>query len=456
LTLVSGTWQEVVLYSFSGGLDGSSPVASLLADSAGNFYTTTFSSGDAACGNSPGCGTLVKLIASSGKVSVLYDFPSELDGKNPSAALVADNSGSLYGTTTLTGYSSQPCMPGCYGAVYKLTESSNGQWAGEILYTFPAYKGDGEFPHSSVVFDSNGNLYGTTESGGTSSYSCGTVFELSPSVDGMWTEQILYNFRGGAQDGCEPMGRVLFDGSHRIYGTTVGGDNGASTVFQLAQQDGAWRETIVYNFEGDAVGPSVVTDEAGDLYGTISYQNGLYGGVFELSRNGSSWSETALYTFSGTDGDEYFPGELIFGKDGSLYGAAYRGGLYDAGVVFKLTPGSNGTWTETVLHNFAGVDGDGANPMGKLIFDDLGNLYGTTSIGGINGGQCGGFGCGIAYELSPSVDGKWKETVLHRFTGGLDGGSPLAGMLFDSSDDLLGTTNGGGFGQQGTVFAIKH
>jgi len=192
---------------------------------------------------------------------------------------------------------------------------------------------------------------------------------------------------------------------------------------------------------------SPVLDAAGNLYGTTS-MNGMYGAgtVFEVSPNGT---ETVLYNFGNGNGDGQNPrGNLIFDAAGNLYGTTSVGGMFGNGTVFQLSPSG----TETVLYNF-GNGGDGQNPQAGLLFDGAGNLYGTTANGGGTG--CGGNGCGTVFELSPNGAGGWTETVLYSFGGGTDGAHPFSGLIFDSAENLYGTTvNGGAFGE-GTLFELS-
>jgi uncharacterized repeat protein (TIGR03803 family) len=170
-------------------------------------------------------------------------------------------------------------------------------------------------------------------------------------------------------------------------------------------------------------------------------------------------TEQVLYNFCSVDNcaDGEFPdGGLIFDHAGNLYGTAL-GGAYGAGVVFELSPGGGGTWTETVLYNFCPLSGcvEGSGPSSSLIFDVAGNLYGTTGSGGAYQPACGGSACGTVFELSPNGDGTWTETVLHSFGNGSDGREPVAGVVMDGAGDLYGTTFLGGMGHSGTVFELK-
>ena len=234
-----------------------------------------------------------------------------------------------------------------------------------------------------------------------------------------------------------------------------------SLLLVLMLPCGAWattREKLIYSFTGGNDGSSPIgtltLGKKGNLYGVASRgganQNGV---VFELTRGAAGhWTETVLYSFNGSDGA--FPvGGVIFDKAGNLYGVTRDGGdsacFSGCGTIFELTPGANGQWTEAVLYAFTG-GADGGSPDTNLIFDEAGSLYGTTYAGG--DGFCG---CGTVFELTPGQSGQWTETVLHAFKGGSDGATPVfAGVIFDGAGNLYGTTVVGGKYGIGTVFEL--
>jgi len=335
----------------------------------------------------------------------------------------------------------------------------------QVLYAFGA---NAQAPAGNVIFDSSGNLYGTTLGGGTGqaicaqgNYTgCGTVFELSPNGSGGWTETVLYNFRGGS-DGWQPTGGLIFDEKGNLYGTTSsGGSAGSGTVFELSSNGGGgWAETILYSFgasSGDGREPlaGLIFDQAGNLYGTTSSGGSTGGGtVFQLSPNGSgAWTETVLYNFQSSTSGETPEAGLIFDQAGNLYGTTFHGGnnACGCGAVFELSPNGSGGWTETTLYTFGGhSNNDGANPAAGVIFDQFGDLYGTTVSGGIGGFfPDGQFNAGTIFELSPNGSGGWRETVLYTFPfiDGVPnaGGVPSSGLIFGQSGDLYGTTSEGG------------
>src|ERR1700685_228283 len=376
---VNAMGQEQVLHAFN-GRDGVHPVGSLIFDKAGNLYGTTLDGGDDRCE----CGTVFELSpTASGKWTrtVLHRFTGK-DGANPFAGLISDAVGNLYGTTWLGGSAGGPCDSNC-GVVFALSPGAKGKWTEKILHEFDGK--DGAAPYAGPIFDAAGNLYGTTLAGGNAGM--GTVFKLSPGQNGKWTETVLHSFNGS--DGANPYAGVTFDASGNLYGTTFSTANGVSTVFRL--------------------------------------KPGATG----------KWIHTVLHTFNGKDGAQAYAGVSVDGQ-GSLYGATAGGGAYSWGVIYKLSPRTDGEWTETILHSF-NVE-DGANPDAAPVFDATGNLYGTTFQGG-NSKSCG---CGTVFKLSPGANNKWTATVLHSFNG-TDGEGPFLGsVIFGPGGNLYGGTNMGG------------
>jgi len=315
---------------------------------------------------------------------------------------------------------------------------------------------DGAAAYGRVISDAAGNLYGTTAFGGTSGM--GIVFELTPGSSG-WTETVLYNFAGGS-DGSQAWGGLIFDSAGNLYGTTfLGGTSNAGTVYELmppARQGGIWTETVLYSFAGgsDGEGPQsdLNFDQAGNLYGTTtgggSPGNGV---VFQLTPGqGGTWTETVLHSFMASEGTSP-RAAVIFDEKGSIYGTLANDGTSGAGAVFRLDPPATkgGTWTEETLYMFTGL-ADGLGPLCRLILF-RGKLYGTTVIGGEAG-------VGTVFELSPpaSHQGAWTETVLHTFACGSDGCYPWAGLTMDRNGTFYGTTQFGGFpANGGTVFELK-
>jgi uncharacterized repeat protein (TIGR03803 family) len=328
-----------------------------------------------------------------------------------------------------------------------------------VLYNFTGTDGYG--PYASLVFDSAGNLYGTTVIGGT--YDAGAVFQLTPTSSG-WLETPIYSFTNG-NDGANPWSAVVIDAAGNLYGTTYfGGSHSYGTVFRLSPSSTGWQLTVLHTFTGSFDGGNphagVILDSAGNLYGTTYFGGRGNGVVFELSPTSTGWKETVLHLFSGQNDGGYPGASLVFDGAGNLYGTTTAGGFNHQGVVFRLSPASSGTWNEAVLHAFTGGK-DGAVPWGGLILDPAGNLYGTTLNGG-NLTGCSGFGCGTAFKLSPNSTGGWIENVLHTFIGKADGAYPYAGLTLDASGNLYGTTYYGGNLTEcagagcGNVFELTH
>jgi uncharacterized repeat protein (TIGR03803 family) len=391
---------------------------------------------------------------------VLYNFSGQPDGGNPWAGLIFDAAGSLYGTTSTGG-------PGGGGTVFKLSPGAGGKWTETTLYSFTGQNGDGDgyAPYGGLIFDSLGNLYGTTA--GCSQVNCGTVFELSPTQGGKWTETILHSFNG--QDGSVPLySALIFDAAGNLYGTTIYGGSsgtrcdghGCGTVFELSFSNGTWSETVLYNFcsaqncaDGAFPAASLVFDANGNLYGTTSdggaraCDRGGCGTVFELINNKGTWTESVLVRFDGKTGGVPFS-SLIFDASGNLYGTTVKGGgRPPRGLVFELSP-SHGTWTETVLHEFK-KHKNGQFPYAGVLFDATGNLYGITSDGGVSSY----FDHGVAFKLVPQAGGKWKQISLFRFHGQY-GTGPYGNLIFDAAGNLYGTTYRDGASGFGTVFEI--
>ena len=410
--------------------------------------------------------TLVVLLMigaaiASAQEQVLYSFYDSGGSVLPEAGVISDASGDLYGVTFYSGAYGM-------GTVYKLTRNG-GAWQETILHSFNIDGVDGFFPTGKLVFDSAGNLYGTTQFGGTGNCSnglgCGTAFKLAPASDGSWTETILHDFLG--TDGWQVYAGLTFDLSGNLYGTTVnGGAFGWGTLYQLSpKKNGTWTFHQLHQFSGGMDGGvpwgSVILDADRNIYGVASQGGGVsapcpYGcGVaFELVHNPTGkthWTGKILRNFTTKAGDGHFPtGSLLLDAAGNLYGTtAQGGGSVDAGIVFELMPSSGGQWKEKVLHNFNDSSSDGVNPSASLIFDSAGNLYSTT----LSGGSAGE---GTVFELKPA-GGKWTETILHSFSADDgDGNNPNGGVVFGSSGILYGVTGGGGQSQEGAVFEIEH
>jgi uncharacterized repeat protein (TIGR03803 family) len=318
---VDTTGRETVLHSFNRG-QGMIPRAGVIRDLAGNLYGTASEGGGKGCGGT-GCGTVFKLT-NHGKFAVLHYFNAFPDGNNPWAGLVRDSWGNLYGTTLFDNTSDN-------GTVFKVDKAGKET----LLYTFNGQK-SGKNPYAGLVRDPSGNLYGTTSAGGfyatgDCSLGCGTVFKLTPG--GNYT--VLYRFTGGS-DGYKPLAGLVRDSAGNLYGTTeLGGTSGQGTIFEVSKT-GA--ETVLYSFTGGADGANpraaLVRDSAGNLYGAAAYGGDGGGTIFKL---GSARNFTVLHTFTGgADGANPFGG-LAVDAAGNLYGTAETGGTSSFGTVFKIT-----------------------------------------------------------------------------------------------------------------------
>jgi uncharacterized repeat protein (TIGR03803 family) len=328
-------------------------------------------------------------------------------------------------------------------------------WAASPIHVIYGFAGstDGEYIDSELVTDSTGNIYGTSVSGGT--FGGGTVFQLSPSASG-WIHTVLYNFTGGA-DGGEPYKGVTLDAHGNLYGTAVTGgsgscEGGCGVVFKLTNSGGVWTQSVVHSFTGgnDGSGPGspVVLDRHGNLYGMTPTggANGA-GVVFQLKPANGAWTLNVIHTFTGgADGLGGSAGRLIFDATGNIYGVSTVGGVNGKGTVFQLVR-TQGGWVLTTLYAFKDTP-DGALPYGGVIFDKAGNLYGTTYYAGAND-------FGTVYKLTHS-NGSWTERVLYSFKGGSDGGSPISTLVADAKGNLYGTNSEGGSGCGcGTIFKMS-
>ncbi|MGA8836599.1 MAG: choice-of-anchor tandem repeat GloVer-containing protein [Candidatus Sulfotelmatobacter sp.] len=390
----------------------------LTMDASGDLWAVTAYGGSGSCDvgvAASGCGTVVEFTPVSGgwKSKDIYSFTGGSDGYDPVGNLTFDSQGNIYGVTSQGGTPTCGC-----GTVFKLTPVSGG-WKHSVIYRFDSTKthNDGMDPLAGVILDAAGNLYGTTPYGGNVCTACGVVYELSPAANGAWTETILYNFKGGApfnsaDDGMLSQAPLVFDAQGNLYGTTPWG--GANT-----------------------------SSDCG------SSPTGC-GVVFELSPNGSGgWTESVIHSFDSGNGDGFHPTDgLVLDGDGNLYGTTAWGGRNTCadgsycGAAFELAPASGGTWTETVLHSFSSSQGYG--PAAGLIFDSAGNLYGTTEWGGL-------YNEGAAFELSPKSGGGWQTSTLHSFGNGTDGAMPDTVLVMDASGDLYGGTFIGGTDATGCV-----
>jgi uncharacterized repeat protein (TIGR03803 family) len=299
-------------------------------------------------------------------------------------------------------------------------------------------------PGGTVVEDSSGSLYSTTQAGGPWNvpFGNGTVFRLAKGQRG-YSEGVIYSFgSSGTSDGSGPVAGPIIDKRGDLFGTTFSGGmgcgiSGCGTVYELTATLTGYAESILYRFSGesDGSGPlaGLTADRRGNLFGTTFYNGG---GVYELTPSKAGYVFRTIYSFgaSGSSDGIAPQGSLLVDEvTGALYGTTSSGGTYGRGTAFRLTPSPAG-YLENVLYSFAGPDGD--SPLGRLSFDSTGALYGTTFAGGT-------YGLGTAFKLTPSATG-YSESVMYSFAGNLDGQNPDSGLVFDGKGGLYGTTTAGG------------
>ena len=406
---------EKVLWSFGAGGDGIGPSGGLVMDASGNFYGTTSGGGNNGIGTEVG---VIFKLTTAGQESVLWNFGLGNDGQSPTSGVILDSSGNLYGTTAEGGlYENSDSDAG--GTVFKLTTA--GQES--VLWNF-GNGNDGHLAYPGLVVDANGNFFGATAAGGTYGENIigyGTAFELTPTGQ----ETVLWNF-GNGTDGVQPSSKLVMDASGNLYGTTNYGGTfgppnppykGSGVLFKLTPTTApgsaqtTWTESVLWNFGNGSDGSSpnsVIIDASGNLLGETG-GGGAYGGgtVFEVTPEGQ---ESILWSFgNGSDGGAP-AGGLIMDASGNLYGTTVNGGAgtgcQGCGTVFELSPPATqgGAWTESVLYNFGAVP-DGQFPSSALLMDASGNLYGETGGGGANLS-------GTVYEISGAIDAASGQIAL--------------------------------------------
>jgi len=396
------------------------------------------------------CAVLMMAAIASATVTeeVLYSFDSN-NSTGPRDKLLY-SSGTLYGTIPDGGPKSNACTLGC-GSIFAFVPKTGGESSYRVIYNFLGGRNDGSSPIGNMVMDSAGNLYGVTSfGGGCGGSGCGTVFKLTPSAGGQWTESIAHSF--SEAEGSNPQAGLAMDSFGNLYGTIGGGANGYGSVYELTPNaDGSWNELEIYHFRGLADGEypraEVTLDSAGNVYGTTSGDNSQNGSVFELTpSSGGEWTEHTLYDFvTATGCNPMAP--VWLDSAGNLYGTAEGCGHYAEGVVYKLTRNSDWSWTESTIHAF-GETGDGQNPQSGLTPDSQGNLYGTALRGGANGG-------GTVYRLRPNSNGTLSETVIYSFSSTVgDPTSVFSGVTFGGGTTMYGTSSGGGTLGNGAIYQI--
>jgi len=391
---------------------------------------------------------LLGTSASASSESVIYNFNSVSggsDGYYPYAGMIADKKGNLYGTTYQGGNTT------AYGVVFELTLSGS-TWSETVLHPFAGGTSDGAYPETGLVMDASGNLYGTTYEGGT--YNEGVVFKLTKSGN-TWTETILHSFAGYPKDGSYPLGNLVFDSSGNLYGTTYyGGSHNYGTAFIMTQSKGKWTEKVMHGFaaSGDGYYPLgvLVVGKDGYFYGTTEYGGATYnaGTVYELFQARGVWVKKTVFEFTGGAAGCYPLAGLAMDTGGNLYGTTYQCGNDNLGTVFELKAGKNNKFTQQVLYSFTGGDTDGEYPyFAGVVLDSKNNVYGTTYEAGSQSNA------GTVYELKLNK-GKYKESVLHAFSGGSgDGCYSRAGLVL-LKGNVYGTAYACGSHSGGVAFEV--
>ncbi len=388
------------------------------------------------------------LAASSQQI--IFTFPADGSGGSvPTGGLISDAAGNLYGVTELGGAFEN-------GAVLKLS-FENGAWSETVLYSFlGASLGDGSGPSSALLLDNKGNLYGTTVSGGSGGH--GTVFKVAPDGNGGWTETILHAFNG--KDGGGPTyAPLVSDAQGNLYGVTEGGcvfgycANGSA--FEVSpRQNGSWSFKVLHSFgyTGLPLG-GLIFDKAGNLYGTTTYAGPKVcsltgcGTIYKLSRGAKSWVFATIHAFNYSDG-EYPMGNLLMNSSGNIYGATLTGGAYNGGVAFMLSATKTG-WKETVLYVF-GAAGDGSGPS-SLVFGASGHLFGSVPIStDANYNTLNGY----AFELSRNANGTWSEKRVYSFPQGNSVPFPNSNLIWNNARTALFGTIGPYSDPAGAVYEV--
>lgn len=404
---------QKVLQSFTGS-NGEFPFSGLTPDNAGNFYGTT----EYGCSSGLGCVYEISPVSGGGWTeTVIYNFDGGVDlDEMPLGGVIFDKAGNLYGTAFGIGV----------GDVYELSPAKGGGWSEQVIYGFQGFNGDADGPRGNLIFDGAGNLFGTTQNGGscTRQDGCGAVYELSPNSNGQWTETVVYSFQNNGQDGMWPISGLISDAEGNFYGTTFyggngncrgGGISGCGTVFELSSQSGGgWTEKVLYSFQrngSDGVGPAsaLTFDQAGDLLSTTE-----------------------------TGGTGVCP--VVAG----------------CGTVFELSLQANGQWNESIVHDFGLSAGDGIDPEASLTMDSRGKLYGTTGHGGTGNCKIKPYhGCGTVFSLSAQSGGGWSEKVIDSFPDrATEPHYPNSPVVFDPMGNIYGTTALGGSTNVGAIFEL--
>ena len=389
--------------------------------------------------------TLFVRPAAASTTSVIYSFAGDEDGEYTDTDLVMDGAGNIYGTSVQGGDFGS-------GTVWRLSPSGN-TWVHTVLYSFTGGTDGGE-PYKGVTLDADGNLYGTAVTGGSGSCEggCGVAYKLTNN-GGTWTQSVIHAFTGG-HDGSGPGAGLTIGDNGDVYGMApTGGALGEGTIYRLHERkNGTWVLNVIHTFTGgaDGIGGSAgrLVFRGRHLYGaaTAGGVNGQ-GTVYQLTpAKTGEWGFRTIYSFQGQPDGGFPYGGLIFDALGNLYGTTYYAGANGLGCVYQLTPRHGGEWKEAVLYSFKGGS-DGEGSIGNLVFDGTGNLYGTTSEGGTAGD-------GVIFRLAPLTRHKWRESVVHSFAGPPDGAFAYNGMVGDGAGHYYGATVHGGADDEGAIYAF--
>jgi uncharacterized repeat protein (TIGR03803 family) len=375
---------------------------------------------------------------------VIFNFPKAGSGE----VTLVYHSGRFYGTSPSGG--NMVCSFGGCGSIFELAPNASGTWNYKTLYAFNGDDGFG--PQGRVAFDSLGNLYGATTDGGV--YGSGVAFKLTPTSSGQWTETIIHAFPAGTGDGWEPGSGLTQDAAGNLYGTTLDGgtNHGYGTVYKLTMNsDGTWSESLLYSFypfpDGESPVGDLTFDQAGNLYGTTENggANG-FGMVYKLSPDtDGDWTEALTYSFDGAHGESP-TGAVTLDPAGNVFGLTVAGGLRGQGAAYELIQGAGGSWSIILLHSFGGA-GDGSRPTPYLTSTAADTFYGTASAGGANN-------AGIVFKLKQQPNGQWSENVVYIFSLANGGSDPASGLTVGSLDALFGATDQGGTSGTGVVYKI--
>jgi len=314
----------------------------------------------------------------------------------------------------------------------------------EVLHNFNYGEQYQIGPPGGPLLLNDGALYGVATSGGTGCdhFGCGVVFSLSPKRDNYRRFSVLYEFRGGS-DGSYPWGGLVRAPSGELYGTLAGSIGlDVAGIFMLSPTHGDWGNTVLYS---EVAGPGLLRDGSGNLYGEMGRGQYKYGAIAELSPGSEGWTYTPLYSFCVFQCGYSPSAPPIWDGKGNLFGTTTDGGIaqpacwtsFGCGVIFEMTPSGNGTWAYHILHRFASFPRDGQSPSGGLVMDASGNLYGVT------GGLGGAYKNGTVFKFTPSGGGKWKQTLLYDFPNCANGCYPDGTLALDQAGNLYGAADGG-------------